>query len=70
MAFFPLLAESGSGWAYEQIVEEYAGAMFEDDPGDEKTRGTVKGWRAWRVRDGEVRGERKNSGSSTNGEER
>lgn len=58
MAFFPRLAESGNGWAYEKVVEEWAGAMFENDPGDKKVRGTVHGWRAWRVRDGEERGEK------------
>ncbi|UOH82937.1 hypothetical protein LQV05_005650 [Cryptococcus neoformans] len=58
MAFFPRLAESGNGWAYEKVVEEWAGAMFEDDPGDKRVRGTVHGWRAWRIRDGEERGEK------------
>ncbi|KAL0247185.1 hypothetical protein I308_104220 [Cryptococcus tetragattii IND107] len=58
MAFFPRLAESGNGWAYEKVVEEWAGAMFEDDPGDKRVRGTVHGWRAWRVRDGEEKGEK------------
>lgn len=58
MGFFPLLAESGEGWAYEKVVEEFAGAMFENDPGDAQIRGTVKGWRAWRCRKGEARGER------------
>ncbi|WVN86343.1 uncharacterized protein L203_101506 [Cryptococcus depauperatus CBS 7841] len=58
MAFFPRLAQSGNGWAYEKVVEEWTGAMFEDDPGDERVRGTVHGWRAWRVRDGEERGEK------------
>ncbi|WVQ79798.1 hypothetical protein IAT38_001898 [Cryptococcus sp. DSM 104549] len=57
-AFFPRLAQSGAGWAYEKVVEEWAGAMFENDPGDEKVRGTVHGWRAWRVREGEERGEK------------
>jgi nicotinamide N-methyltransferase len=59
MAFFPRLAESGTGWAYEKVVEEWAGVMFEEDPGDERVRGTVHGWRAWRVREGEEAGERK-----------
>ncbi len=31
--------------------------MFVDDPGDQRVRGTVHGWTAWRVRPGEVRGE-------------
>jgi nicotinamide N-methyltransferase len=57
MAFFPALAESGNGWAYEKVVDEFAGAMFENDPGDATVRGTVKGWRAWRVKDGETKGE-------------
>jgi nicotinamide N-methyltransferase len=59
MAFFPALAESGDGWAYEQVVDEYAGAMFENDPGDATVRGTVKGWRAWRIQEGEEKGEKK-----------
>lgn len=58
LAFFPLLAKSDSGWAYEQVIEEYAGAMFPDDPGEERIRGTVKGWRCWRIREGEQAGER------------
>ncbi|WWC63366.1 uncharacterized protein I303_105966 [Kwoniella dejecticola CBS 10117] len=58
-AFFPQLALSGDGWVYQKVVEEWAGAMFEDDPGDEKIRGTVHGWKAWRVRTGEEAGERK-----------
>ena len=57
MAFFPALAESGNGWVYEKVIDEFAGAMFENDPGDAIVRGTVNGWRAWRVRDGESRGE-------------
>jgi len=57
MGFFPALAESGTGWAYEKVVDEFAGAMFENDPGDATVRGTVHGWRAWRVRDGETRGD-------------
>jgi nicotinamide N-methyltransferase len=58
LAFFPLLAKSGSGWAYQQIVSEYAGPMFPEDPGEEVVRGTVKGWRCWRVGPGEDTGER------------
>ncbi|KAK8854728.1 hypothetical protein IAR55_003467 [Kwoniella newhampshirensis] len=58
MAFFPRLAESGSGWAYEEIVAEWTGPMFEEDPGDARVRGTVHGWRAWRIRAGEEKGER------------
>lgn len=61
MAFFPLLSESGDGYAYEKVVDEFAGAMFENDPGDATVRGTVHGWRAWRVRPGEERGEVKHS---------
>ena len=49
MAFLPALAESGDGWNYEQIVEEWTGVMFEEDRGDAKVRGTVKGFRAWRM---------------------
>ncbi|GFZ50910.1 Protein N-methyltransferase NNT1 [Saitozyma sp. JCM 24511] len=64
MAFFPRLAESGTGWAYEKVVEEWAGVMFEEDPGDERVRGTVHGWRAWRVREGEEAGERKGTSSA------
>ena len=45
------------GWAYEKVVEEWTGPMFEDDPGDAKVRGTVWGWRCWRVGPGETRGE-------------
>ncbi|OCF75942.1 nicotinamide N-methyltransferase [Kwoniella mangroviensis CBS 8886] len=56
-AFFPRLAASGDGWVYQKVVEEWAGAMFEDDPGDEKVRGTVHGWKAWRVQQGEQPGE-------------
>lgn len=47
MAFFPRLAERG--YAYERVVEEYTGPMFKDDPGDERVRGTVHGFRCWRV---------------------
>ncbi|ORX38440.1 putative nicotinamide N-methyltransferase, partial [Kockovaella imperatae] len=50
MAFLPALAESGDGWGYEQVVTEWTGVMFDEDPGDEKLRGTVKGFRAWRRR--------------------
>ncbi|WVR07546.1 hypothetical protein IAU60_004588 [Kwoniella sp. DSM 27419] len=59
-AFFPRLAESGGerGWVYQKVVEEWAGAMFEDDPGDVQVRGTVHGWKAWRTREGEVAGEK------------
>ena len=38
--------------------------MFENDPGDEKVRGTVHGWRAWKVRDGESAGERRSVDAS------
>ena len=58
MDFFPLLVDSGSGWTYEKVVEEWAGAMFQEDPGDPKVRGTVHGFRCWRVRNGEEKGER------------
>lgn len=58
MAFFPLLAASGEGWAYEKVVEDWTGPMFEHDPGDERVRGTVRGWRAWRIGPGEQPGER------------
>jgi nicotinamide N-methyltransferase len=57
MAFLPLLAQSGNGWAYEKVVEEYTEAMFAEDRGDERVRGTTHGFRAWRCRDGEARGE-------------
>ena len=58
LAFFPRLAQHG-GWAYEQVVEHYAGAMFPEDPGEERVRGTVRGWRCWRVpADSEESGER------------
>lgn len=50
MAFFPRLAERG--YAYERVVEEYTGPMFRDDPGDERVRGTVHGFRCWRVAKG------------------
>ena len=60
MAFFPLLANRGN-WAYEKVVQEWRGAMFEDDPGDEVVRGTVHGWRVWRVATAEEAGERRGS---------
>jgi len=59
MAFLSLLAASGDGWEYEKVVEEWRGVMFDEDKGDEKVRGTVHGWRAWPMRKGEGRGERK-----------
>lgn len=59
--FFPRLAASGKGWAYQKVVEEWAGVMFEEDPGDERVRGTVHGWRCWRVADGEEPGRRPDS---------
>ncbi|GMK53710.1 hypothetical protein CspeluHIS016_0102960 [Cutaneotrichosporon spelunceum] len=46
MAFFPNLAKRGYG--YERVVEEYTGPMFQEDPGDERVRGTVHGFRCWR----------------------
>ncbi|ORY35481.1 hypothetical protein BCR39DRAFT_509977 [Naematelia encephala] len=57
--FFPALASSGHGWAYQRIVERFAGVMFDEDPGDAIVRGTVYGWRCWRVRTelGELPGE-------------
>ncbi|WOO77021.1 Protein N-terminal and lysine N-methyltransferase EFM7 [Vanrija pseudolonga] len=48
MAFFPRLAASGS-WGYERVVEEWTGPMFDNDPGDERVRGTVHGFRCWRL---------------------
>ncbi|KAJ1822384.1 Protein N-terminal and lysine N-methyltransferase efm7 [Coemansia sp. RSA 2598] len=33
------------GLEVTKVVEEYTGAMFEDDPGDERVRGTVHGYR-------------------------
>ncbi|KAJ1896398.1 Protein N-terminal and lysine N-methyltransferase efm7 [Kickxella alabastrina] len=33
------------GLEVTRVVEEYTGAMFEDDPGDERVRGTVHGFR-------------------------
>ncbi|KAG8760422.1 nicotinamide n-methyltransferase [Serendipita sp. 396] len=38
----------GNGWECERIMENYTGPMFKDDPGDERVRGTVHGWRMWR----------------------
>lgn len=49
MDFFRVLTESPGGWKYERVVEEYTGPMFEEDPGDEKVRGTVQGFKAWRT---------------------
>ncbi|KAL7422434.1 Protein N-terminal and lysine N-methyltransferase efm7 [Cryptotrichosporon argae] len=50
MAFFPrLLARHPGRWAYARVAEEWAGAMFEHDRGDERVRGTVHGFRVWRV---------------------
>ena len=57
MAFFPALVDSGIGWAYEKVFERFAGEMFKNDPGDAVVRGTVRGWRAWRVAEGEQPGE-------------
>ncbi|KAJ2455766.1 Protein N-terminal and lysine N-methyltransferase efm7 [Coemansia sp. RSA 2336] len=34
-----------AGMVAEKVIEEYTGAMFEDDPGDERVRGTVYGYR-------------------------
>lgn len=48
MAFFPRLAASGA-WGYERVVEEWTGPMFDNDPGDERVRGTVHGFRCWRL---------------------
>ena len=64
MAFLTNLADSGDGWAYERVVEEFAGAMFDEDPGDEKVRGTVKGYRAWRIPPDEAKQERQPSSHS------
>jgi nicotinamide N-methyltransferase len=47
MAFFPRLAKHG--WGYERVTHEYTGPMFENDPGDERVRGTVHGFRCWRL---------------------
>ncbi|KAJ1723845.1 Protein N-terminal and lysine N-methyltransferase efm7 [Coemansia erecta] len=33
------------GLEVTKVVEEYTGAMFDDDPGDERVRGTVHGYR-------------------------
>jgi nicotinamide N-methyltransferase len=49
MAFLSSLAESGTGWTYERVMEEWTGPMFDSDPGEERVRGTVHGFRAWRV---------------------
>lgn len=49
MDFFRVLTESPGGWEYERVVQEYTGPMFEEDPGDEKVRGTVQGFKAWRT---------------------
>ncbi|ORX69232.1 hypothetical protein DL89DRAFT_173687 [Linderina pennispora] len=38
-------AESELGLKAERVVEEYVGPMFEEDPGDERVRGTVHGFR-------------------------
>lgn len=46
MGFLSTLCETG--WEYERVVEEWTGPMFDDDPGDERVRGTVHGFRAWR----------------------
>lgn len=46
MDFLPKLGRRGFKW--ERVVEEYRGAMFKDDPGDERVRGTVHGFRFWR----------------------
>ncbi|KAI9505963.1 hypothetical protein BX070DRAFT_187264 [Coemansia spiralis] len=37
--------QSELGLEVTRIVEQYTGAMFEDDPGDERVRGTVHGFR-------------------------
>lgn len=47
--FFRVLCESPGGWTYGKVVEEYTGPMFETDPGDERVRGTVHGFKAWRT---------------------
>lgn len=47
MAFMPRLAKRG--WGYERVVEEWTGPMFENDPGEERVRGTVHGFRVWRT---------------------
>lgn len=46
MAFISELEKRG--WQCDRVAEQYTGAMFEDDPGDEKVRGTVHGFRCWR----------------------
>ncbi|KAJ1663982.1 Protein N-terminal and lysine N-methyltransferase efm7 [Coemansia sp. RSA 1813] len=38
-------AQNELGLEATRVVEEYTGAMFEDDPGDERVRGTVHGFR-------------------------
>ncbi|KAJ1868966.1 Protein N-terminal and lysine N-methyltransferase efm7 [Coemansia sp. RSA 1722] len=38
-------ARDDLGLEVTKVVEEYTGAMFEDDPGDERVRGTVHGYR-------------------------
>ncbi|KAJ1966129.1 Protein N-terminal and lysine N-methyltransferase efm7 [Dipsacomyces acuminosporus] len=38
-------AQSEFGFDVERVVEEYVGPMFDDDPGDERVRGTVHGFR-------------------------
>lgn len=51
MDFLPRMADAG--FSSERVVEEYRGAMFKDDPGDERVRGTVHGFRCWRTQPGE-----------------
>lgn len=46
MAFIEELGKKG--WQCDRVAEQYTGAMFEDDPGDERVRGTVHGFRCWR----------------------
>ncbi|KAI8322880.1 hypothetical protein GQ54DRAFT_259146 [Martensiomyces pterosporus] len=38
-------AQDEFGFEVERVVEEYVGPMFEEDPGDERVRGTVHGFR-------------------------
>lgn len=38
-------AQKELGLVVTRVVEEYTGAMFDDDPGDAKVRGTVHGFR-------------------------
>lgn len=52
MEFFQKAADEG--WICERIVTEYTGAMFKEDAGDEKIRGTVHGWRLQRRAEGPV----------------